>query len=350
MFVAAVIAPPGRAASAIMQTITGGVQSRGMTRRDADFSATLLRALLGAMFFVFAMTTDAVGSIIPKLIDEFRLTLSQASAFHYATMASIAAGALAFGLLADRIGRKATIVIGLAAFAAASMAFLAGDAFSVFIALLVVSGAGISVFKIGALALARRHLDVHAPAHGRDEPDRRLLRRRLDRRPRDRGRAARGRLVVEVAVRHRRRHLRCADHRGAAAALSRRASRHHGTSDAEAHAGAGLRSACARLLRADHALRRHGDGGVRVDADAAAGIRCRWVARHLRADSVLRVPRRRPIPRRVVARHAAVATRARAVRARDLRVLRWAACSAVRRSPSICCRCRVSSCPCCIRA
>ena len=124
-----------------------------MTPRPADFSATLLRALLGAMFFVFAMTTDAVGSIIPTLIDEFRLTLSQASAFHYATMASIAAGALAFGLLADRLGRKPTIVIGLAAFAAASMAFLAGDAFSVFIALLVVSGVGISVFKIGALAL-----------------------------------------------------------------------------------------------------------------------------------------------------------------------------------------------------
>jgi len=105
------------------------------------------------MFFVFAMTTDAVGSIIPKLIEEFRLTLTQASAFHYATMASIAAGALAFGLLADRIGRKATIVLGLAAYAAASVSFLAGDSFTVFIGLLVVSGAGISVFKIGALAL-----------------------------------------------------------------------------------------------------------------------------------------------------------------------------------------------------
>ena len=66
-----------------------------MTRQPAEIRATLLRALLGAMFFVFAMTTDAVGSIIPKLIDEFRLTLSQASAFHYATMAAIAGGAIA---------------------------------------------------------------------------------------------------------------------------------------------------------------------------------------------------------------------------------------------------------------
>jgi len=124
-----------------------------MTRHTAEIRATLLRALLGAMFFVFAMTTDAVGSIIPKLIEDFRLSLSEAGAFHYATMASIAGGALAFGLLADRIGRKATIVIGLAAYAAASLAFLAGETFAVFVALLIVSGAGISVFKIGALAL-----------------------------------------------------------------------------------------------------------------------------------------------------------------------------------------------------
>lgn len=105
------------------------------------------------MFFVFAMTTDAVGSIIPQLIEDFRLTLAEASAFHYATMASIAIGALAFGLLADRLGRKPTIVLGLAAYAAASLAFVVGDTFTVFIALLAVSGVGISVFKIGALAL-----------------------------------------------------------------------------------------------------------------------------------------------------------------------------------------------------
>ena len=45
-----------------------------MTRPSPEIRATLLRALLGAMFFVFAMSTDAVGSIIPKLIEDFRLT------------------------------------------------------------------------------------------------------------------------------------------------------------------------------------------------------------------------------------------------------------------------------------
>jgi MFS transporter, DHA1 family, quinolone resistance protein len=65
------------------------------------------------MFFTFAMTTDAVGSIIPTLLDEFSLSLRAASAFHYVPMIAIAVGAIALGFLADRIGRKATIVLGL---------------------------------------------------------------------------------------------------------------------------------------------------------------------------------------------------------------------------------------------
>jgi fucose permease len=105
------------------------------------------------MFFVFAMTTDAVGSIIPLIIDEFHLTLSQASAFQYATMGAIAMGAVIFGALAEKLGCKATIVIGLSAYGAACLAFLGGSSFATFTALLALGGVGIAVFKIGALAL-----------------------------------------------------------------------------------------------------------------------------------------------------------------------------------------------------
>jgi hypothetical protein len=58
------------------------------------------------MFFTFAMTTDAVGSVIPKIIEEFALSLTAAGAFQYASMAGIGAGALLLGFLADRIGHK----------------------------------------------------------------------------------------------------------------------------------------------------------------------------------------------------------------------------------------------------
>ena len=38
------------------------------------------------MFFVFAMTTDAVGVIIPQVVAQFQLSLTEAAAFHYVPM------------------------------------------------------------------------------------------------------------------------------------------------------------------------------------------------------------------------------------------------------------------------
>ena len=113
----------------------------------------LIKALTCMMFFTFAMTTDAVGSIIPTLLTEFDLSLRAASAFHYAPMIAIAVGALGLGFLADRIGRKLTIVIGLALYGLSSLLFAFGSGFGLFVVLLAAGGIGISVFKIGALAL-----------------------------------------------------------------------------------------------------------------------------------------------------------------------------------------------------
>jgi fucose permease len=113
----------------------------------------VIKALTCMMFFTFAMTTDAVGSIIPTLLDEFALSLRAASAFHYVPMVAIAAGALALGFLADRIGRRATIVLGLAIYGVSSLLFAFGSTFGFFVVLLGVAGVGVSVFKIGALAL-----------------------------------------------------------------------------------------------------------------------------------------------------------------------------------------------------
>jgi len=116
-------------------------------------STALIRVLTCMMFFMFAMTTDAVGSIIPSLIDEFDLSLSAASAFHYVPMISIALGGLLLGFLADRIGRKRTIVLGLVLYGIGSLLFIVGNTFGFFIVLLGMSGIGVSVFKVGALGL-----------------------------------------------------------------------------------------------------------------------------------------------------------------------------------------------------
>jgi fucose permease len=113
----------------------------------------VIRWLTFLMFMMFAMTTDSVGVIIPQIVREFRLSLTAAGAFHYATMAAIAAAAILLGFLADRIGRKQTIVLGLTIFAVNSYLFVFGDSFAYFLCLLTVSGASIGIFKTGALAL-----------------------------------------------------------------------------------------------------------------------------------------------------------------------------------------------------
>lgn len=112
-----------------------------------------LKWLTCFMFLVFAMTTDAVGVILPELISTYNLSLTEASAFHYAPMIAIAFSGIALGFLADRWGRKPTILLGLALFSVASVLFFIGETFIWFLLLLVVSGCAIGLFKTGALAL-----------------------------------------------------------------------------------------------------------------------------------------------------------------------------------------------------
>ena len=82
------------------------------------------------MFMMFAMTTDSVGVIIPEIIKEFHLNMTVAGAFHYASMSGIAFAGFALGYLADKLGRKRTIILGLVLFALNSYLFAVGDGFA----------------------------------------------------------------------------------------------------------------------------------------------------------------------------------------------------------------------------
>lgn len=124
-----------------------------MTSAHQEHNLILIRWLTFLMFTMFAMTTDAVGVIIPEIIKEFDLNLTQASAFHYAPMIAIAFSGIAFGFLADRLGRKYTILIGLGLFAVSCFLFALGNYFEYFVGLLLISGCAIGIFKTGALAL-----------------------------------------------------------------------------------------------------------------------------------------------------------------------------------------------------
>jgi len=126
-----------------------------MTQSTADDrrNLTVVKTLIYAMFAMFAMTTDSVGVIIPEVIRTFQLSLTAGGSFQYATMGGIALSALLLGHLADRWGRRATILVGLTLFASACFLFAVGRSFLFFAALLVLSGMAIGIFKTGALAL-----------------------------------------------------------------------------------------------------------------------------------------------------------------------------------------------------
>ena len=114
---------------------------------------TIVKALTYLMFAMFAMTTDSVGIIIPEVIRAFQLSLTAAGTFQYATMTGIALAGLLLGHLADRFGRRPTIIVGLTLFAASCFLLAAGDTLLFFAVMLGISGLAIGVFKTGALAL-----------------------------------------------------------------------------------------------------------------------------------------------------------------------------------------------------
>ncbi len=123
------------------------------TKNPATHGYFAVTALTYAMFFMFAMTTDAVGEIIKIAKGEMSLTNLQASAFHWATMTAIALSGILFGYFADKFGRKKTIIAGLAIYGIASASFFFGTTFQLYFTLLFVSGLAIGIFKTAALAL-----------------------------------------------------------------------------------------------------------------------------------------------------------------------------------------------------
>jgi fucose permease len=114
---------------------------------------TTIKWLTFLMFMMFAMSTDAVGVIIPEVMKQFNLSLTSAGLMHYTPMIAIAFSGILLGFLADRIGRKRTIIIGLALYAINSYLFIAGNSFAFFLNLMIIAGIAIGIFKTGALAL-----------------------------------------------------------------------------------------------------------------------------------------------------------------------------------------------------
>ena len=128
-------------------------KGNSMTNNQTGADSTIIRWLTYMMFMMFAMTTDAVGVIIPEVMKDFDLSMTAAGMLHYGPMLAIALSGIFFGFLADRLGRKKTIILGLALFAITAYLFLAGSTFAYYLGLMMISGVAIGIFKTAALAL-----------------------------------------------------------------------------------------------------------------------------------------------------------------------------------------------------
>lgn len=124
-----------------------------MNAAENQSSHTLIRWLTYLMFMMFAMTSDSVGEIIKEVKRVFEVTNAQASLMHSLFMVGVAFSGLFLGFLADKFGRKSTIILGLAMFAVSCYLFLLGETFEFILGLITLSGLAVGVFKTAALAL-----------------------------------------------------------------------------------------------------------------------------------------------------------------------------------------------------
>lgn len=120
---------------------------------DSNSNSRYIRWLTYLMFMMFAMTSDSVGEIIKEVKVAFSVTNAQASLMHSLPMLGIALSGLFLGFLADKFGRKNTIILGLAVFGVACYSFMVANDFVLIVSLMTLSGIAVGIFKTGALAL-----------------------------------------------------------------------------------------------------------------------------------------------------------------------------------------------------
>ena len=268
------------------------------TRQD---NARLVRWLTCLMFFTFAMTTDAVGSVIPRIIAEYSLSMTAAGSSSTRPCWESPPVRCCWAFLQTGIGRQLTIILGLALYGASSLLMAVFGQFPMLVALLAAAGLGISVFKTAALALIG-DVTTSSQAHTRFmNTVEGFFARGCHCRTGDRDGADRRRCVLEVAVCHRGRDLPGTGGHGQRRARSGSA-RNSGACQRRADAGRDARSAGAGFLAAGGAVCCRGSRHLRVDAHLPGWLPgAHTLAAGLGADPVLRAARCRSFSRRMAA-------------------------------------------------
>ena len=236
--------------------VGGRISVMGAFNAPRD-KAAQVRALVYVMFLMFAMTMDSVGVIIPQVIKTFRLGAAAAGAFQYASTIGVALGGLGLGFLADRLGRKGAILLGLCVYALIAFQFADEPQLRRLQRALVHGRPGHRRLQDGRARAHRRPLPLAERPHRDDEHGRGLLRRGRRHRTRRRHPARQPRGLLEMDLCGGGRALPRADRADAADALSGAGAAQGGRQDRLwADAQDRRRSLGAGLRRRHHALRR----------------------------------------------------------------------------------------------
>ena len=114
-----------------------------------------IRVLLicAAVLFVDGFDTQAIGYVAPALAQEWKLARGALGPVFSAGLFGLMIGAIAFGTLADRVGRKRIIVFATAAFGLGTLATVLAQDATALIALRFLTGLGLGGAMPNAVAL-----------------------------------------------------------------------------------------------------------------------------------------------------------------------------------------------------
>lgn len=104
---------------------------------------TRIAIALGIGWMLDAFEVQIIGSVIPGIQEEFSLNSVQSVWINIVWFAGIAMGAMAFGYLADRVGRKKLFVATLILYSVAAIATAAAPSYEIFIFFRFITALGV---------------------------------------------------------------------------------------------------------------------------------------------------------------------------------------------------------------
>ncbi len=112
-----------------------------------------LRRLIFMAFLVFAMVTNVLGAVTPLVIEKYGLTLAEGGMLTLSFFVAFGIASIPAGLFAERRGKKASMLLGIAFMFMGALSFLLSSQFPLLVLSTLVAGIGVTFIQVGANTL-----------------------------------------------------------------------------------------------------------------------------------------------------------------------------------------------------